>query len=49
MARPKAGKVAIMPLKEIKPGMKAIDWTVFQGTEPEPVPVEIAGLRMAIP
>lgn len=44
MSRPKAGKVEIMPVSEIKPGMKAIAWTVFQGTEPEPVPVEIIGL-----
>jgi hypothetical protein len=41
--RPKAGKVEIMPLREIKPGMKATAWTVFQGTEPEPVPIEIVG------
>src|SRR5215469_7652577 len=41
--RPKAGKVEILPLKDIKPGMKAIAWTVFQGTEPEPVAVEIVG------
>jgi hypothetical protein len=43
LIRPKAGKVEILPLKDIKPGMKAIAWTVFQGTEPEPVPVEIIG------
>jgi hypothetical protein len=43
LIRPKAGKVEIMPLKEVKPGMKATAWTVFQGTEPEPVPVEIIG------
>jgi hypothetical protein len=42
--RPKAGKVEILPLSEVKPGMKATAWTVFQGTEPEPVPVEIVGL-----
>jgi hypothetical protein len=41
--RPKAGKVEIMPLKDIKPGMKATAWTVFQGTEPEPIPLEIVG------
>jgi hypothetical protein len=41
--RPKAGKVEIMPLSEVKPGMKAVAWTVFQGTEPEPVPIEIVG------
>ena len=44
LTRPKAGKVEIMPLNEIKPGMKATAWTVFQGTEPEPVPIEIVGL-----
>jgi hypothetical protein len=43
-SRPKAGKVEIMPLSEVKAGMKATAWTVFQGTEPEPVPVEIIGL-----
>src|SRR3954447_23349382 len=43
LTRPKAGKVEIMPLKEIKPGVKVTAWTVFQGTEPEPVPIEILG------
>jgi len=33
-----------MPESQIKPGMKAIAWTVFQGTEPEPVPIEIVGI-----
>jgi hypothetical protein len=42
-ARPKAGKVEILPLSEVKPGMKATAWTVFQGTEPEPIPIEIIG------
>jgi len=28
----------------VKPGMKAIAWTVFSGTEPEPVPIEIIGI-----
>ena len=42
-SRPKAGKVEILPLNEVKPGMKATAWTVFQGTEPEAVPVEIIG------
>ena len=42
-ARPKAGKVEIMRLADIKPGMKAIAWTVFQGTEAEPIPIEIMG------
>ncbi len=42
--RPKSGKVEIMPLSEVKQGMTGIAWTVFQGTEPEPVPVEIMGI-----
>ena len=41
--RPKAGKVEIMRLGDVKPGMKATAWTVFQGTEAEPVPIEIVG------
>src|SRR5262249_39000287 len=43
-SRPKAGPVDIMPESEIKPGMKATAWTVFQGTEAEPVPIEIIGI-----
>src|SRR5579862_6753148 len=41
---PKAGKVEIFPLKDIKPGLQGTAWTVFKGTEPEPVPVEIVGV-----
>ena len=41
---PKAGKVEIFHLKDIKPGMTGTAWTVFQGTVPEPVPVEIIGV-----
>jgi hypothetical protein len=44
LTRPKAGKVEIMPESQIKPGMKAVAWTVFQGTEPEAVPIEIVGI-----
>src|SRR5580658_3164912 len=44
LMRPRAGKVEIMPESEVKPGMKAVAWTVFQGTEPEPVPIEIVGI-----
>jgi hypothetical protein len=44
MARPMAGKTQILPLKDVKPGMHATAWTVFQGTEPEAVPVEIVGV-----
>jgi len=42
--KPRAGKVEIFPQKDLKPGMQAIAWTVFTGTEPEPVPVEIIGV-----
>ena len=41
---PKAGKVEIMKASEVKPGMQAIAWTVFEGTNPEPVPIEIVGV-----
>jgi hypothetical protein len=43
-APPKAGKVAIFPLKDIRPGMQATAWTVFQGAVPEPIPIEIIGV-----
>lgn len=42
-SRPKSGKVEIMHLSEVKPGMKGTAWTVLQGTEPEPIPIEIMG------
>ncbi len=41
---PKAGPVAILKSSEVRPGMQATAWTVFQGTEPEAVPIEIIGL-----
>ena len=44
MAAPRAGKVELFPENDIKPGMKAVAWTVFQGTQPEPIPVEIIGV-----
>jgi hypothetical protein len=44
MQRPKAGKVEILKSSELKPGMKATAWTVFEGSSPEAVPVEIIGL-----
>jgi hypothetical protein len=43
LPRPKAGKVEIMPIAEVKPGMKGTAWTVFQGTQAEPIPIEIIG------
>lgn len=42
--RPAAGPVQILKTAEIRPGMKGVAWTVFQGAQPEPVPVEIIGL-----
>jgi hypothetical protein len=44
MKRPSAGKVAILKSQDLKPGMQGTAWTVFEGTVPEPVPVEIVGL-----
>ncbi|MBV9265679.1 MAG: hypothetical protein JO061_05875 [Acidobacteriaceae bacterium] len=41
---PKAGPVQVFPENEIKPGMTGIAWTVFQGSKPEPVPIEIVGI-----
>lgn len=40
---PRAGKVEILKASEVKRGMMATAWTVFQGDTPEPVPVEIIG------
>ena len=42
--RPRAGPVEILKSAELKPGMKGYAWTVFTGTQPEAVPVEIIGL-----
>src|SRR2546427_4989885 len=41
---PKAGKVEILKSSDLHAGMKGVAWTVFQGTEAEPIPVEILGL-----
>ena len=43
LPRPKAGKVEIMPIGDIQPGMQGTAWTVFEGTEPEPIPLDIIG------
>jgi hypothetical protein len=42
--RPRIGKVDIFKASDLRPGMHGTAWTVFAGTEPEPVPVEILGL-----
>ena len=41
---PKAGPVQLFPEDQVKLGMKGIAWTVFQGSTPEAVPVEILGV-----
>src|SRR5258708_22729031 len=41
---PRPGPVQIMKASELKPGMQATAWTVFVGSEPEAVPIEIIGL-----
>ena len=42
--RPKAGKVELFKLADLKPGMKGTAWTVLAGSQPEPIPVEILGV-----
>ncbi|MBM3785829.1 MAG: hypothetical protein FJW30_15815, partial [Acidobacteria bacterium] len=42
--RPKGGKPVLMPVSQVKRGMQATAWTVFEGTEPTAVPVEIIGV-----
>ncbi|MBV8572278.1 MAG: hypothetical protein JO319_16780 [Acidobacteriaceae bacterium] len=41
---PKSGAVELFPEAGVKPGMKGVAWTVFQGSTPEPMPVEIIGI-----
>src|SRR5690242_4559391 len=41
---PTAGPVEIFPLDQVKPGLKATAYTVFEGDKPEAFPVEILGL-----
>ncbi|HWR53304.1 MAG TPA: hypothetical protein VN428_19515 [Bryobacteraceae bacterium] len=43
-ARPGIGQPEIMPSSQLRKGMKGTAWTVFDGSRPEPVPVEIIGL-----
>ena len=44
LAPPQAGKPEILSLADVKPGMHATAWTVFAGSTPEPVPIEIIGI-----
>lgn len=41
---PKSGPVEILPLDEVRAGMRATAWTVFSGSKAEPIPVEIIGV-----
>jgi hypothetical protein len=43
--RPGIGKPTIMKEADVRPGMKGVAWTVFSGTQPEAVPVEILGIE----
>lgn len=42
--RPKAGPVNILSAGDVKAGMKATAWTVFEGSKPTAVPIEILGV-----
>lgn len=44
MERPAAGPVEILRSSEVRAGMQGVAWTVFEGTDPEPIPVDIIGL-----
>lgn len=44
MTKPRAGRVDILPIGQVKKGMQATAWTVFEGSEPEAVPIEIIGV-----
>src|SRR5947209_4478486 len=39
-----AKRPEIMPLAQIKPGMRGVAYTVFQGIKPEPMEVEVLGV-----
>jgi hypothetical protein len=41
---PRSGPPTIMPAGEVKAGMKATAWTVFEGSKPIAVPIEILGV-----
>ncbi|MGH9569175.1 MAG: SpoIVB peptidase S55 domain-containing protein, partial [Candidatus Angelobacter sp.] len=41
---PKATGPQIMRVDEVHPGMKGVAYTVFQGTQPEPMKVEVLGV-----
>ena len=45
-----ASKPQFFPVEQVKPGMRAVGYTVFEGSEPKPFEVEILGvLKMSSP
>lgn len=49
LANAQPAGTAIIPLDELRPGLRGEVWTVFSGTKPEPFTVEVAGvLRNAL-
>lgn len=42
--RPRAGKTEILKLADVKPGMKGVAWTTFEGVAPEAVPIDLIGI-----
>jgi hypothetical protein len=44
LAQPQPARAALMPLNDIRPGMKGEVWTVFHGVRPEPFTVEVVGV-----
>src|SRR5713101_3869637 len=44
-AQPKsAASPQVMTVDEVRPGMKGVAYTVFQGTQPEPMGVDVLGV-----
>ena len=44
-AQPDPAQTKIMKVDDVRPGTKGIGYTVFQGTKPEPMGVEVLGVR----
>ncbi|HET6934620.1 MAG TPA: SpoIVB peptidase S55 domain-containing protein [Candidatus Angelobacter sp.] len=43
-AQPSKSRPQIMTVDEVRPGMKGVAYTVFEGTQPEPMQVEVLGV-----
>ncbi len=43
-AQPDPAATKIMKVDDVRPGMKGVGYTVFQGTKPEPMGVEVLGV-----